>query len=100
MNNETRFVISAEFMMVFLVIYPFCLVIIDTSAYEQCVVAINISVSHSLITCLLSRCPEIGGTVIKGLFWISEHNRTNKCLKCIYASLEDIQEISNLRPLV
>lgn len=68
MNNETRFVISAEFMMVFLVIYPFCLVIIDTFAYEQCVVAINISVSHSLITCLLSRCPEIGGTVIKGLF--------------------------------
>lgn len=86
-------------MVVFLVISPFCLVIIDTSTYEQCAVAINISVSHSLITCLLSRCPEIGDTVIKGLFWTSEHNRKNKCLKCIHASFEDI-EISSLFPLV
>lgn len=95
-KNKTRFVV---FSVVFLVICPFCLVIIDTSTYEHCAVAINISVSHSLITCLLYRCPEIGDTVIKSLFWTSEYNRTNKCLKCICASFEAI-EISSLFPLV
>lgn len=87
-------------MVLFLGIGPFCLVVIDTSTVEQCVVAINISVSHSLITCLLSRCPEIGDTVIKDLVWISEHNRTNKRLKCICASFVDVLEISSLFPLV
>lgn len=97
-KNKTRFVVF-KFVVEFLVICPFCLVIIDTSPSEQCAVAINISVSHSLITFLLYRCPEIGDTVIKNLFWTSEHNRTNKCLKCIHASFEDI-EISSLFPLV
>lgn len=95
-KNKARFVVL-KFVVVFLVICPFCLVIIDTSTFEHCAVAINISISHSPITCLLYMCPEIGDTVIKGLFWTSEYNRTNKCLKCIHASFEDI-EISSLFP--
>lgn len=94
---EARFVIFANFVIVSLVMCPFCLVIIDTPTYKQCVVAINISVFHSLISCLLFRCPEIGDTVIKDLFWISKHNRMNKCLKYILkcASFEGVQEISS-----
>lgn len=74
---------------------PFCLVIIDTPTYKQRVVAINISVFHSLIACLLFRYPEIGDTVIKDLFWVSKHNRMNKCLKYILksASFKEVQEI-------